>query len=564
MVNDVVLSSGLRKTILNFRQVQRNIDTTTLNLASGKRVNSALDNPQNFFAALALKQEASDLSRLVDGISQSIFTIQEADNGVAALTKLLDQAEAVSIEALQALKNAEKVPIMTGNVDLSAVSDLTADPDIAVNQTFDVLAGDGEGGTRTATFTITAGMSGSAFAATLNGLEDNVTGQDLGVQARLTQDGFLELRSGNGDFIRIESSAGNADEDTMTALGLGEFDDQFGNLTAIAARELRSQSLYRVADGTLAQPGDRLREGANNEIIVGEDGHSFNQLRAQAPGLSDNYFISVNGGAEETFEYYGDIGLNDTAISFTEFISRINTNENLNTLIEASFDEQTGQVVITPLSDEVTSITFRQFERGGDNMDTAWDFATGASDQFQGNGTNTTAEAVIFGSVPPEVTEPFEEDLSNLRDAIDQIVEDANYRGINLLSEENLITDFNADRNNKLITEGVDFTSLALGLDPLNYDNEVEAGVTISKVRTALLQVRDFGTTLANDLNILQNRLDFSRNTINTLQAGSEDLTVADQNEEGAKLLASQVRQEISFSVLSFAQSSQTSILQLF
>lgn len=564
MVNQVVLSAAMRKTITNFNQLQRSIDTQTLRLASGRKVNSALDNPQNFFASQALLNSAGDLQRISDGISQSLFIVQEADVGVKALTQLLEQAEAVSTEALETLKTADEIAIFTGDTDLSTVTNLTANPDIAAGTTFDVIAGDGEGDTRTATFTITAGMSGGTFAASLNGLTDNVTGQSLDISARLTEDGFLEIRSTSGDYFRIDSSAGTSDEDVMAALGLGSLDDQFGNITAVPDTEIRSQRLFRVADGSKAQLNDRLREGANNEIIVGEDGHSFNQIRAQDPALSDNYFISINGGPEETFAYYGDVGLNDTAISFAEFISRINSNANLNGFIEASFDEETGQVVITPISDEVVSFTFRNFERGGDNMDTAWGFATGASDQFQSNGTNTTAESIVLGGIPPEVTEQFEDDLGNLQEAIDDITEDARYRGVNLLAEDNLTTFFNAKRSNSLITEGVDFTSLGLGINDLTYDSVSEADSAISQIRTALLSVRSFGTKLANDLNILKTRDDYSRKSINTQKAGADDLTVADQNEEGAKLLAAQVRQQVAFSVLSFVQQSQQAVLRLF
>ena len=83
-------------------------------------------------------------------------------------------------------------------------------------------------------------------------------------------------------------------------------------------------------------------------------------------------------------------------------------------------------------------------------------------------------------------------------------------------------------------------------------------------VREALGLVRNFGSTLANDLSVIQARETFTKGIINTLTEGSDKLTVADQNEEGAKLLALQTRQSLGVTALSLASQSQQSILRLF
>jgi len=87
MSSDIVLTSALRTNLLSLQNTQRLIDTTQERLATGLKVNSALDNPQNFFAAQSLNNRASDLGRLLDGISQSIRTIEEADQMIAAAKK---------------------------------------------------------------------------------------------------------------------------------------------------------------------------------------------------------------------------------------------------------------------------------------------------------------------------------------------------------------------------------------------------------------------------------------------------------------------------------------------
>ena len=96
MSSDVVLSSALRSNLLTLQNTQNQIDRTQFRLATGKKVNSALDNPQNFFTAQSIGNRANDLSRLLDGIGQSIRAIEAADNGVSALTGLLEQADSIA------------------------------------------------------------------------------------------------------------------------------------------------------------------------------------------------------------------------------------------------------------------------------------------------------------------------------------------------------------------------------------------------------------------------------------------------------------------------------------
>src|ERR1700756_935904 len=99
MSNDVVLSAALRNNLLSLQDTQSSINLHQQRLATGKKVNSALDNPQSFFAAQALANRASDLSNLLDSIGQSIQVINAANNGVTALTTLINQAQSIANSA---------------------------------------------------------------------------------------------------------------------------------------------------------------------------------------------------------------------------------------------------------------------------------------------------------------------------------------------------------------------------------------------------------------------------------------------------------------------------------
>ncbi len=82
MTSDVVLTAALRNNLLSLQNTQSVIDIAQNRLSTGRKVNSALDNPQSFFASQALNNRASDLTRLLDTIGQSIQVIKAADNGI--------------------------------------------------------------------------------------------------------------------------------------------------------------------------------------------------------------------------------------------------------------------------------------------------------------------------------------------------------------------------------------------------------------------------------------------------------------------------------------------------
>ena len=83
-MSDIVLSGGVRSNLLQLQQTSDLITSTQTQLATGKRVNSALDNPINFFTAQGLTVRANDLNSLLDSMSTGINTIQAANNGITS------------------------------------------------------------------------------------------------------------------------------------------------------------------------------------------------------------------------------------------------------------------------------------------------------------------------------------------------------------------------------------------------------------------------------------------------------------------------------------------------
>ena len=101
-MSDVVLSAGVRQNLLALQSTADLMSLTQNRLATGKKVNSALDNPGNFFTSQSLNNRASDLNSLLDSIGQAQKTLEAADQGITSLTKLVESAKSVAKQALQA------------------------------------------------------------------------------------------------------------------------------------------------------------------------------------------------------------------------------------------------------------------------------------------------------------------------------------------------------------------------------------------------------------------------------------------------------------------------------
>src|SRR5690606_25483442 len=100
-MSDITLSSAVRSNLLNLQNTAQLMGKTQERLATGLKVNSALDNPTNFFTASSLNGRAADLGRLLDSVSNAVQTISAADKGISAITKLVETAQATARQALQ-------------------------------------------------------------------------------------------------------------------------------------------------------------------------------------------------------------------------------------------------------------------------------------------------------------------------------------------------------------------------------------------------------------------------------------------------------------------------------
>jgi flagellin-like hook-associated protein FlgL len=101
-MSGIVLSASVRQNLLSLQSTAELLSTTQGRLATGNKVNSALDNPTNFFTAQGLNNRASDINNLLDSIGNGVQVLQAANTGITSLQKLVDTAKSIASQVLQA------------------------------------------------------------------------------------------------------------------------------------------------------------------------------------------------------------------------------------------------------------------------------------------------------------------------------------------------------------------------------------------------------------------------------------------------------------------------------
>jgi flagellin len=201
----------------------------------------------------------------------------------------------------------------------------------------------------------------------------------------------------------------------------------------------------------------------------------------------------------------------------------------------------------------------------------AYSFTVNANATSAGVGLTADAVTNFAGSSTAGATRTtLTTNYNNLLSQIDQLAGDSSYSGVNLLTGNNLKVVFNETNTSSLTITGVNFTSTGLGLTQLAtsgggaFQSDTSVQNTINAISAALTTVRTQSETFGTNVATIQVRQDFTKNLINTLQTGSDNLVLADQNQESANLLTLQTRQQLSISALSIANQAQQAVLKLF
>lgn len=266
---DITLSKAVRSNLLNLQSTAAAMGKTQERLATGMKVNSALDNPTNFFTASALNSRASDLNQLLDSVSNAVQTIAAADKGLSAITKLVESAQATARQALQTAATVEQTTVSGGSAEhLARVTGATytapsgSAATLTINST-NVTIADG------------ASISDAVTAINNAGITGVTAAQGTGADS-----GKIVLSATAGTSIAVSSTAAGfttGASDTYAAAVPGT-----PTTTSVAnpkREELREQynELLSQIDQLAKDSGFNgvnLLDGDNLEVIFNEDGSS--------------------------------------------------------------------------------------------------------------------------------------------------------------------------------------------------------------------------------------------------------------------------------------------------
>ncbi len=314
----VVLSAGVRQNLLSLQNTAALTGQTQNRLATGKKVNSALDNPSNFFTSQSLSNRARDLNSLLDSIGQAQKTLEAADKGLSSLTKLVESAKSIAKQARQAPAPSSTTYGAVSVSNTIAAETLASHDGAAVTvanatlYTFDIAINGGAA--RTVNFT----SSGAAtYAEILAGLQADLATEltTAGYTGRVTL-----TTGGGGNDLKLD--AVDADIDfTISAASVN---------TGLTNAAYASTSLFDTIGGANGQTLDiAVNGGATTQITFGtatgqvSTRAEFSAAVANISGLTHSFgattstFSVAAGSTQTSLTLTGSTAGVRTALGFT-------------------------------------------------------------------------------------------------------------------------------------------------------------------------------------------------------------------------------------------------------
>ncbi len=618
-MSDITLSTGIRQNLLSLQQTSADLTTTQQQLATGKKVNTAFDNPTSYFTSQSLTNRANDLSALLDQIGQAQQTLNAANDGLTGLTSLLEQALSTAQQAQQATKGSVTYSTsgLTGTTAIAAdTTQVAGSATVAAAGTASTASvqasatlnaagigqlanGDtltfqlGSGTTVTATFGAAVALGTNTFNTAADLISVLNTG--TGASGNLSTEGLAASDGAGGVTVTSygvtqDFTLGHTTAGTLTPANFAATAHTLGDALTVSDGT-HSSSYYYVASALPAgaAAGDAaagvfhsaadLVSSVNN---ASQNTHST--ITATATGAGNGYLTLSSAGAVTVGGTIGaNLGYGTSAVNgnYNATLAALTPGSTLSVQVGSdaantlTFGTGTGQIAtkaeLTTALSSFTDIT------GGFNAAGDLQFTPISTSAVTIGGTPATANAlgIGLGSTTPTATvvtpnstrSTLQGNFNALLTQIDQLAGDSSYNGVNLLTGDNLTVNFNENgtsgpdhrrRELQLVGPWPDLGVAATGSRTTTTSpppNAINAAIT-----TVRAQTETFGTNSST----ISTRQTFETNMINTLQTGATNLVLADQNQASANLLTEQTQQQLEISALSIANEANQSVLKLF
>jgi flagellin len=504
MASNITLSAGVRQNLLSLQNTANLMAMTQNRLATGKKVNTALDNPTNFFTSASLRGRASDMSALLDAMSNGIKTLEAADNGLTAITKTVESMQSTLRQARQdkSFKSESytvNIGTPAGTEDLSFTGGSVGTTAVNVNLVTSVNT-----------------LGGGAFSAV----------------------DFTNGGNNNGS-ISFDITANGGAVQTIT-VAYADVNGVAANNAAVTASELAGIINTKLTAANVAASAVVDSSGQIDLVSASADGNAAN--------ITVSNFTVTNGASGSGLA--NGTGTDAyTAKSVDVLVNEINANTSLADKVRASNDN--GKLRIENLSTADLTLTGVNATTGVVNG---------------GAGTGTIGPNDVRRNLVKQFNE-LRDQLNKLADDAsfngvnllrgDKLKITFNETGTSTMEIQaktaaGVATSINA--TNLGITSAVD----------ADFDVDAAIDARLDTLQNALNTLRSQSSSFGSNLSIVQNRQSFTKAMINTLETGADNLVLADSNEEGANLLALQTRQQLSTTALSLSAQADQAVLRLF
>jgi flagellin len=213
-LSNITLSAAVRQNLLSLQGTANLLSATQGRLATGKKVNTALDNPTNFFTAAGLDARASDISNLLDAIGNGVQVLQAANTGITSLSALVDTAKSIANQVLQQPSGYTSRATLTGNAPTGAGP-------LAIAGTATDLVNIGSGAanslkgqslvfktaTGTTTLTVTD-VAGATNVNSISSLNTALAAANIQLQASFNTNGSITFTSTNDAASQVITNTG--------------------------------------------------------------------------------------------------------------------------------------------------------------------------------------------------------------------------------------------------------------------------------------------------------------------------------------------------------------------
>jgi flagellin-like hook-associated protein FlgL len=279
-LSNITLTAAVRQNLLSLQGTADLLAQTQTRLATGKKVNSALDNPTNFFTAAGLDARASDISNLLDSIGNGVQVLQAANTGITSLSKLVDTAKSIANQVLQ--QPTGYTSLANVNIAATAGAGALATPGTATDLT--------NGGTNSlqgktlifktsAVTTTTLTLSNVAGAGNVNSVTS--------LNSALSAAGVQLVASLNANSSLTFTSANNAASQTITATGAFAAPPA-GSSTSV---DVSGTATFGAVTAAVADPVSQ----ATRASLVSQYNQILTQITTTAQDASFNGVNLLNG-----------------------------------------------------------------------------------------------------------------------------------------------------------------------------------------------------------------------------------------------------------------------------